>query len=954
MYGKKCIIFSLLILFYIPIPIVGNYQKEECIIEEKEAEFILVKKYTPNATSHFGYSTTAGFRNFVYVDSASKWCKFEFDSPNIIVYTSTDLSGDNWAVSETVDVEPVAGGAHVIFPGAMKVELGTGAGGTDRIHFAFLAEIAGPLFKTNYWYSDDGGENFTKTQGSIQDGGVGFQEGGDLPSIFFSGATLYAFFIRADGEIFFADLSDFSVDLQQSTEGADTVFVGHEDGSNYHYPRIRTGTTLGEYYFNGTAEVFVKDIGTDLNIEVTYTLLIKRGTRKWLVGNDGNDGVSYYRIGNGDYVQTDISGAGIVTVAWDEADDNEALFVIFDGTDDVYMLSENGAILRIDNDSGLTFPYFGYGKYLQPYEIAPITYNISSAKYKKEHNWGNSWETAKFTHIGSDVASGTSFVLTDNDENIESILISENRSDMINVQPLKLYSPAKNDMLAEVSISLEQTFKEIMVEDLGDADFLYTNGSGIDNPAGDISAESGKRFKGPRWKLYQKLERAKQKIIYWNVQGLVKANDADEKQLLIGPDFKKIGNIRGIDDWGESGDPDGWVITEGGTTEIEIVTEEFDHVFPMKFTDPGAAQDAIAGKTFDAGAQTSGAVEFWVHTGLATTELLAITLTNGSIAAGNRGPEIHFFNDGFIKYLDVSTTFQTIQAWTANTWYHIRVEFECGAGGAFGLTADHMNIDINTLRVETDVEFRNVQAELSRLFYFTGFAQSANFLVDSVGFSWESYIKLSNYYLRLGNHEVKLHPRDVHYQGSRVTSVTIEGGRKANGDFAEVTVDTPYANNQTKVIMKIIDPDMIDDAPGGVMEIEAQAIADKIDQNFRYMKFIVQNRMKPNIGEVIGITASLQSLSDVDHINWGYEFDPNTRVCLYKEYNYFFIHSDYARDLPEANRSTIKQVSEKTAIVVKTTTGDPADPFEGQIYINTFDNAMRAYADGAWRDLATW
>ena len=39
---------------------------------------------------------------------------------------------------------------------------------------------------------------------------------------------------------------------------------------------------------------------------------------------------------------------------------------------------------------------------------------------------------------------------------------------------------------------------------------------------------------------------------------------------------------------------------------------------------------------------------------------------------------------------------------------------------------------------------------------------------------------------------------------------------------------------------------------------------------------------------------------------------------------------------------------------VKTTTGDPASPAEGQVYVNTFDNKIRVYADAAWRDLVTW
>lgn len=39
---------------------------------------------------------------------------------------------------------------------------------------------------------------------------------------------------------------------------------------------------------------------------------------------------------------------------------------------------------------------------------------------------------------------------------------------------------------------------------------------------------------------------------------------------------------------------------------------------------------------------------------------------------------------------------------------------------------------------------------------------------------------------------------------------------------------------------------------------------------------------------------------------------------------------------------------------VKTTTGDPGSPVEGQVYVNTSDNKARVYADSAWRDLATW
>lgn len=40
-------------------------------------------------------------------------------------------------------------------------------------------------------------------------------------------------------------------------------------------------------------------------------------------------------------------------------------------------------------------------------------------------------------------------------------------------------------------------------------------------------------------------------------------------------------------------------------------------------------------------------------------------------------------------------------------------------------------------------------------------------------------------------------------------------------------------------------------------------------------------------------------------------------------------------------------------IPIKGTTGDPA-ALEGKLYANTFDNKLRIYIDGAWRDIITW
>lgn len=47
--------------------------------------------------------------------------------------------------------------------------------------------------------------------------------------------------------------------------------------------------------------------------------------------------------------------------------------------------------------------------------------------------------------------------------------------------------------------------------------------------------------------------------------------------------------------------------------------------------------------------------------------------------------------------------------------------------------------------------------------------------------------------------------------------------------------------------------------------------------------------------------------------------------------------------------------TEVPVIVIKTDTGDPSEtPNRPIIVINTYDNNVKIWADGAWRSLATW
>jgi hypothetical protein len=51
---------------------------------------------------------------------------------------------------------------------------------------------------------------------------------------------------------------------------------------------------------------------------------------------------------------------------------------------------------------------------------------------------------------------------------------------------------------------------------------------------------------------------------------------------------------------------------------------------------------------------------------------------------------------------------------------------------------------------------------------------------------------------------------------------------------------------------------------------------------------------------------------------------------------------------------TTNQPEVVPGVIIKTNTGSPANPYEGLMEINTFDNKVRMYADGGWRELGTW
>lgn len=53
-------------------------------------------------------------------------------------------------------------------------------------------------------------------------------------------------------------------------------------------------------------------------------------------------------------------------------------------------------------------------------------------------------------------------------------------------------------------------------------------------------------------------------------------------------------------------------------------------------------------------------------------------------------------------------------------------------------------------------------------------------------------------------------------------------------------------------------------------------------------------------------------------------------------------------------RVTALETQQQVTLIVRTVTGDPITGKTGQAIINTVDNTLKWWADGGWRELATW
>lgn len=113
-----------------------------------------------------------------------------------------------------------------------------------------------------------------------------------------------------------------------------------------------------------------------------------------------------------------------------------------------------------------------------------------------------------------------------------------------------------------------------------------------------------------------------------------------------------------------------WTREQGGTSTVEIVSDLLGHEKVMEFATPD--QDVGMYHT-DAERQFSGTVEFYIYL---NTEVETFYVRINIGGGENSGISLRFFVDGGIDRLDAAGAYQAVQAFSAQTWYKIKISWD--------------------------------------------------------------------------------------------------------------------------------------------------------------------------------------------------------------------------------------------------------------------------------------
>lgn len=164
-------------------------------------------------------------------------------------------------------------------------------------------------------------------------------------------------------------------------------------------------------------------------------------------------------------------------------------------------------------------------------------------------------------------------------------------------------------------------------------------------------------------------------------------------------------------------------------TSIQIISDLGGHKKVLELYDNSAIASFWCYDSFSS--QSYGTIEFWMR-----------------VTDATMGSRFGFYNGGTIVFyfgIDIDQFRYYDGAWhnvglvpTDNTWYHIRIDFDCTTGTYQGLAQYDWHVYINGTHYG-DYDFGSNQAGLTRFYIDPDTTDSGYYIyVDAVGYSWDT------------------------------------------------------------------------------------------------------------------------------------------------------------------------------------------------------------------------
>ncbi|MFX1390605.1 MAG: hypothetical protein ACFE9Z_11115 [Promethearchaeota archaeon] len=185
----------------------------------------------------------------------------------------------------------------------------------------------------------------------------------------------------------------------------------------------------------------------------------------------------------------------------------------------------------------------------------------------------------------------------------------------------------------------------------------------------------------------------------------------------------------------ENTDPDEWTtIEEGGQINVKDLIN--GHKKVVEIYDTSSSSEPEVYNVFTP--QTSGTIEYWVCSDDVSKATMFNLLDDQATSFYGGSVGTVALDEDKIRYHDATYWHDTTKTVYDNTWYHIKIEFECGTGYYKELAPKTWRFYIDG-EPFGDFEFFNDINNVAQVWFYTYWGDwNYHIYLDAVGYSWDS------------------------------------------------------------------------------------------------------------------------------------------------------------------------------------------------------------------------